>query len=972
MPHLDITTLGAFQARLDGQSLVAFRTDKVRALLVFLAVEADHSLRREALATMFWAGRPAAAARNNLRQALYRLRQVLGDQGSDSAFLLTTSNGIQFNPDSKYKLDVVEFSALLAACKAHHPGGLSMCASCLGDLRAAVVLYGGDFLTGFSLPGSPRFEWWLLTQQELYHRQALETLARLGSYYESSGDYDQASSYAQNEIQLEPWRESAHRRCMRALALSSQRGQALRQYERCREILAQELGIEPSRQTTDLFEIIRAGDTLPVLDTQPQKEISISPLPPSTRPSPSTSHFVGFETELAQLDHHLAAALSGRTQMAFITGEAGGGKTTLLTEFIRRAMTNHGDLLAASGGCDTHFGYGDPYLPYRQALHSFSGDLEGIRSAGALGEEHAGRIWSAQPFILETLLAEGPDLVGAFLPLETQSQQTLRLGEGAADAIAELKTAAVDPQSSQAALFDQITRVLLAIAHRYPLILALEDLQWADHGSISLLFHLARNLEDSRVLVVGSYRPEEINLDQRGQRHPMQTLVNELLAQYGEMCIDLSQAAGWDFVNALLDSEPNNLGDDFRQALFQLTEGHPLFTVEQLRAMQESGELVQDETGRWVAAERIDWQRITPRVEAVIAERLARPSLECQSLLQAASVQGETFCAETLAVVLEESEAHIVELLSGELCRQHRLVFAQGLQRLGDATCSLYRFRHALYQMQLYQDLDPVLRARLHQVTGQALERHNTGQTVDLTLADASASRLAFHFEKAGLMEKANQYHQKAGEQAYLLAANEDAISHYNRALEFLGSIPESPEKNRQELHILIALSAALNAARGYAEPELRWHFARAGDLAAESGEIDLISQSLYLKGTYHYARAEYQQTLETGEQLLKLSPDISIPWVSDIANLLLGISRLSMGDLTLAQARLQKINAEVDSDKVNYSTSPADRARLLFPVFLSWTLWLLGYPDQALDLTQHLRNASKEKVTLGVSLPQI
>ena len=455
----------------------------------------------------------------------------------------------------------------------------------------------------------------------------------------------------------------------------------------------------------------------------------------------------------------------------------------------------------------------------------------------------------------------------------------------------------------------------------------------------------------------------------------MQTLVNELLSQFGEMRIDLSQAAGWDFVNALLDSESNDLDAAFRRKLFQLTEGHPLFTVEQLRAMQESGGLVRDEAGRWAAGGELNWERIPARVEAIIAERLARPSVECRALLEAASVQGETFSAETLAVVLDESEEHIVERLSGELCRQHRLVFAQGLQRLGDATRSRYRFRHALYQRQLYQNLDAVLRARLHQATGEALERRYTQHTRDLTLVDASAPRLGFHFEKAGLLEKAIQYHQKAGEQAYRLAANEDAISHYNRALKLLKSTPESGDQIRQELLLLLSLSGALIAARGYAEPELRRLYARAGELAAKGDEVDLFSHVLYLRGFYHYARAEYQSTLDMGEQLLGLFLDQSIPWMSDIANLLLGMSKLNTGDLARAQAHLQKIKAVGDSDQVNFTTSPIDRDRLLFPIFLSWTLWLLGYPDQALDLNQQLLSRVRKMgypyylaVTLGTS----
>jgi len=115
MPQLEITTLGAFKVNLDGQSLTAFRTDKVRTLLVYLAVGSHQPFRREALAGIFWADHSAAEARNNLRQALYRLRETIQDQGTDSPSLLVTPNEIQFDPGSDFNLDVDQFSAHLAA-----------------------------------------------------------------------------------------------------------------------------------------------------------------------------------------------------------------------------------------------------------------------------------------------------------------------------------------------------------------------------------------------------------------------------------------------------------------------------------------------------------------------------------------------------------------------------------------------------------------------------------------------------------------------------------------------------------------------------------------------------------------------------------------------------------------------------------------------------------------------------------------
>jgi DNA-binding SARP family transcriptional activator len=284
MPCLEITTLGAFQTKLEGQSLAAFHTDKARALLVILAVEAARPHRRETLACMFWPERPAVVARNNLRQALYRLRNALGEPASGSQFLRITPKEIQFDPGSDYWLDVKQFSNHLAAYSDHHAGGLAICEHCLIELRAAVALYGGDFLSGFSLPGCPQFDWWLLGRQEFYHRQVLEALACLGGYYESSQDYHQAATVAQKKIELEPWRETAHRRLMRALALGGNPGAALRQYETCRRILMAEMGIEPSTRTKKLFEQIRLGSMPGQDEGEDERELVRPPTAPGYGP----------------------------------------------------------------------------------------------------------------------------------------------------------------------------------------------------------------------------------------------------------------------------------------------------------------------------------------------------------------------------------------------------------------------------------------------------------------------------------------------------------------------------------------------------------------------------------------------------------------------------------------------------------------------------------------------------------------
>jgi predicted ATPase len=337
---------------------------------------------------------------------------------------------------------------------------------------------------------------------------------------------------------------------------------------------------------------------------------------------------------------------------------------------------------------------------------------------------------------VQALVEDSPDLVGTLLPAAMLTNQASRMKTQPSQvhdqlqALLERQTAGTTIPSGglkfdQIALFDQVSRLLLGLSQRYPLLLVLDDLQWADRGSISLLFHLGRRLAGSRILVAGAYRPEEVASGRGDERHPLEPVVNELQALYGENQVDLSLADGLGFVQAYLDNEPNHLDQAFRQMLHHHTGGQALFTVELLRGMQERGQLQQDETGCWVVASPIDWGLLPARVEAVIAERFQRTSPECQVLLAAACVQGETFTAEVLAHTLELGEAQVIEHLSGELNKQHRLVQVQEIDRSVDSPLARYRFRHYLYQAYLYNRLDEIERSRLHRTTRWPWKRYS-------------------------------------------------------------------------------------------------------------------------------------------------------------------------------------------------------------------------------------------------------
>lgn len=259
MAHLDINLLGTFQVLVDGHP-AHFATDKCRALLAYLALESERSHRREALSGLFWPERPETAARSNLRQTLHRLRISLGQENRLKPHLRISVHAIQFNPDGDFCLDAGQFDFLVGVFKNHCGGGSQLCGRCRNALEGASALYRGALMDGFSLSGCPSFELWLLSRQEHYHRHALAILHRLAGWYEEVGDSARTIEYARRLIYLEPWHEAYHRLLIRALVRTGRRHAALAEYERCRQLLGEEMGTQPSEKTVGLYQQILAGD----------------------------------------------------------------------------------------------------------------------------------------------------------------------------------------------------------------------------------------------------------------------------------------------------------------------------------------------------------------------------------------------------------------------------------------------------------------------------------------------------------------------------------------------------------------------------------------------------------------------------------------------------------------------------------------------------------------------------------------
>jgi DNA-binding SARP family transcriptional activator/tetratricopeptide (TPR) repeat protein len=791
--HLSLSLLGPFQVKLHGEPATGFESSKVRALLAYLAIEASQPHLRSVLAGLLWPDRPDSAAFANLRNALANLRTAIGDRDATPPYLQITHETIQFNLASDHWLDVAAFRALAdttAADRRAHE-----------QLEEAVALYRGDLLAGFTVRGSPEFENWALLVRERLQRQVLDALQRLAAHYESNGEAERGCEIAWRWVELAPWEERAHRCLMRLLARSGQRSAALAQYQACCQMLVTELGVEPGPETAALYERIRNRDLDPVA------------LPPFLRVAPVHDHpttvpFVARERELEQLDGYLAEALAGKGCVVFVTGEAGTGKTALTGEFGRRAQAAYAGLVVAGGNCNAYTGAGDPYLPFREILRQLTGDVESRWVAGTLSTEGARRLWCLIPLTVETLVERGPDLIDTLLtarPLVARAAMAAPGGAGWRDrlerSLAKNKVGRGQPDLRQVDLYAQVTALLTTLAREHPLLLTLDDLQWADAGTIDLLFHLGRRLAGSRILIAGIYRPSEVAVHRVDRRHPLAPVLRELQRQFGHNQIHLFQTGYRQFVESLLDSEPNRLGPDFREALYRHTQGHALCTVETLREMRERGDLVRDGAGRWIEGPAVDWASLPARCEGVIGERIERLPAVLREALEVASVEGETFTAEVVARVRGAGELAVVAQFSDQLDRRHRLVVSEGSQPVcpGGRRASRYRFRHIMFQEYIYSNLDKAERVYLHEAVGTALEQVHAGQTEPI------AVQLARHYDIAGRMDKAANYAVQAGDRARGLYAHAEARQHYARALDALARLPDTLDTRRQRVDTLLA-----------------------------------------------------------------------------------------------------------------------------------------------------------------------
>ena len=368
-------------------------------------------------------------------------------------------------------------------------------------------------------------------------------------------------------------------------------------------------------------------------------------------------------------DRHLAAALGGETGVAFVSGDAGSGKTVLLEAFAASAMAEHPGPAGGRRALQPRRQPGPLRAPAPargDALwRSRQRDCLAADSRGP-GRSFAGATTPAWPRSPE----QGPDLVDMLVPAASIARRAdrspgclwprrsrARPAASASGRRREAEDPSVGPVAGSCSGTCSTSCLHPGGDRReQPLLLLFDDLHWVDDAQRDLSRRIwAVKLSRSRILVLGAYRSATVALGRRDPRSGEMSATRSrpsstsCAAQKGDIVIELDRADGRAFVEAYVDTEANRLGARFRDALYAQTGGHALFTVESLRNLQARGELFQDEAGRWVAPESLDWGALPARVEAAIAERIDRLPEAERRILSAASVQGDDFTGEMVA-----------------------------------------------------------------------------------------------------------------------------------------------------------------------------------------------------------------------------------------------------------------------------------------------------------------------------------
>jgi DNA-binding SARP family transcriptional activator len=842
MGNLCFTLLGPPEVRHADQVLL-FSTRKELALLVYLAVEGRIHLRKN-LSEQFWPESDAMHGRAALRITLLHLRHLLGeDAGVDPMpHLLIQRDTLGLDLTSPLELDLHPLHEAWMLARAATRTVLTMPKDAhrtlLAQLQRATSLPRGEFLEGFSLRDAPAFDDWVRFQREYWYLRMSEVFERLSHLQFEAGELEAAIETVGRWLVLAPLHEDAYRRLMRLHFATGDRAAALHAYETCRARLSTGMQTEPTPETVALASRMRAV-TPPQRKEAPTSALALSPAMFLEGP------LLGRTTELSTLIKVYHTVQHGQTQVVLLEGEVGIGKTRLATEFLTWAEMEGADVLQGQA-----FEAGGQ-LPYRPVIEALRPRIERENAPDDLLSD----LWLAE---LARLL---PELY---------------------DRYPDLPAPVGDKSVARNRLFEAVAHLGQALAKRAPLVLFIDDVQWADAASLDVLHYLARRFEESETpaLLLLTLR-----MGERGKRPALAEWRAGMERAVSLTRLQLGPLASEDILRLLQalggkdERRAANL-ERFGQWLFAETEGQPFYLMETLKVLLEQGVLASHPNGDggwtidFTAAmehEIVVRGFFPPSVREVIVARLDRLMPNASALLVAGAVLGQGITFEHLCQVADLKEQDGLPALdevlhSGLLYESER----EGEGR-GRMTSGRYVFAHAMIRAVVYAEAGEARRSIFHRRAMQALQE-----------AAAPAAILAYHALAAGLAEPAFRFSMAAGDEAMRVLAVRDALTFYEQARHLLaerwhglGLLIMLPTPEVEHLYIHLGRAYELNA---------EWEKARAVyasmlAYAQEAGELvmesTILNRLAILAAQQSFDLATAQTLLEVAWRVAEASGDL-------------------------------------------------------------------------------------------------
>lgn len=602
---------------------------------------------------------------------------------------------LQWQSDAPVRLDVADFEAALAAASEATGAGVSDRA--LATLQEAVNLYHGDLLPDC-------YDEWVLAERERLRQHYVAALSQLTSLLESIEKYDQAITYARRLLAQDDLQEKGYRQLMRLYALAGNRAAALRVYHNCATVLERELGVAPGPETRQMYETLLAASApaRPVGGEPPALVVS--------------SALVGRQQEWLALQQAWQAATE-RTHVVLLAGEAGIGKTRLAEQFVQWAARQ--GIATATARC--YAGEGSlAYAPIAAWLRS-----EALRPALATLDP----VWLAEITRIVPELAAGRRELA---PQEVAGESW-----------------------EQGRFFEALANPFVAFGR--PLVLCIDDLQWADRATIDWLAYYISSQSLPRHLIVGTVRQEEVV-----EGHPLSWLRWHLMAAGQVTELEVGPLGREETIELATKTAGRPLEDGLAARVVRETEGNPLFVIEGVRmALASAGRNV---TGTF----------LPPRVRAVVEARLDQLSPPARDVAETAAALQSHFTYELLAAASAHSEVKLVSALD-ELW--HRRI-------VREVDEDAYDFSHAKIREVAYARLSPPRRQMLHRQLALALEKAHAADP------GPASGQIAEQFLRAGERRRALDYWIRAAEQAAGLYAYSEAERHYAQAITLASEQP--------------------------------------------------------------------------------------------------------------------------------------------------------------------------------------